>query len=68
MLKHEWLVHVEKNPYVACQVHNPNKHHLDKKSRETQELVLVFSYAKDIDNWHAQNIHAKVYLLNLHVQ
>ena len=65
--KNEWLIHVEKNPYVACQVYNPDKHHLDRKSREAQELVHVCSSAKDIDNWHAQNVHAKVFLLNLHV-
>ena len=66
VLKQKWLFHVEKNPYVACQVHIPDKHHLDSKSREAQEQVPIYSSAKDICNWHTQNIHAKVYLLNLH--
>ena len=65
---YEWLVHVEKNPYVAYQVHNPDKHHLYSKSGEAQEQVPVYSSAEDIYNWHGPNVHAKVFLLNLHVQ
>ena len=66
--KHKWLVHVEKNPYVTCQEHNPDKHHLYKKYVDAQEQVLVYSSAKDIYNWHGPNAHAKFFLLNLHVQ
>ena len=62
MPKHKWLMHVEKNPYVSFQVHNLEKHYLDRKSREAQELVLVCSSTEAIDNWHAQNVHAKSFL------
>ena len=65
--KHKWLVHVEKNPYVAFQVCNPKKHHLYKKFGEAQEQVPMWSYVEDICNWHGPNAHAKVCLLNLHV-
>ena len=66
--KYEWLVHVEKNPYIACHVHNPDKHHMYSKSREAQEQVPMYSSAKDICNWHGPNVHVEVILLNLHVQ